>query len=120
MSFTLCISGAIVSHAGRWVNSDASISGVLLSQFSDEAEGFICANTKYDWITNYALVPASYKPVLAAASSNLAAIDLIKWDTSGYPDRGTAEDLINVCHDKASRAITFLKDNKVQSKLGAT
>ena len=120
MSFTLCTSDAIVQKAGANVNSLARASGGLLQQFCDEAEGFVCASTRIDWVSQYASVPASFKPILADAVSSQAAIPLISFNMSGYTNRGEAEDMININHDKAVRAIGVLSEDKVKTVMGVS
>lgn len=120
MSFTLCSSGAIVIKAGKNVDSTGSTSGVILEQFSDEAEAFINATTRYDWVANYSSIGTNFKQILADAASALAASYLVAYDMSGYTNRGEAEDVINILHDRATRAIAILKDDKHKTKMGAT
>ncbi len=120
MSFTLCTSGAIVIKAGEYVSSTASLSGTILQQFSDESEGFINSVTRYDWVTNYASIGGEFKQILADASSALAATYLIAYDMGGYTGRGEAESMINILHDRATRAITRLREDKVKTKMGAS
>lgn len=120
MSFTLCTSGAIVAKAGANVNSTAKASGALLQQFCDEAEGFINASTRIDWIGQYASVPVNFKPILADAASSIAAIPLISWNMSGYTNRGEAEDMININHDKAARALAVLSEDNVKTVMGVS
>lgn len=119
MSFKLCSSGAIVIRAGANVNSDASASGAILEQFSNEAEGYVNATTRYDWVTNYTSIGAEFKPMLATATSCLAAADLIAYDMGGYTGRGEAESMINILYDRATRALTKLTDDKNKTKMGA-
>jgi hypothetical protein len=116
MSFTFCTSGAIVYKAGLNVNANASTSGAILSQFSDEAEADICTATRTDFIANYANVPTNFKPTLADAAACLAAISLIAYDMSGYSGRGEAEDLINVLYDRSNYCISILKNIKMPDK----
>ena len=120
MSFTLCTSGAIVAKAGVGVNQAAAASLALLTQFSDEAEGYINAATRYDWVGGYANVGTNYKPILAEAASNLAASYLVTYDLSTYTGRGEAEDILNILHDKATSAISILKEDKVKTAMGVT
>lgn len=120
MSFTLCTSGAIVIKAGNNVNSTGAASAALLEQFSDEAEGRICAETRYDWITDYASIGASFKPILADVASSLGAIKLIMWDMGSYTGRGEAEDMININFDLAQKGLKILTDDKVKTAMGAS
>jgi len=120
MSFTLCTSGAIVTKAGANVSSTAAASAAILEQFCDEAEGRICAETRYDWVANIGSIGTNFKPALADACSSLAAVKLIAYDMSGYTGRGEAEDMININFDLAQKALKFLTEDKNKTKMGAT
>lgn len=122
MSFTLCTSGAIVIKAGANVSSTAAASSALLEQFSDEAEGRLCAETRYDWVANFTSLSASHPnfiPVLADATSAYAGAMLITYNMSGYTNRGYAEDLINVNMDRFQKAVKFLIEDKNKTAMGA-
>jgi hypothetical protein len=106
--------------AGKYANSAALASGTLIAEFSDQAEGFINAMTRFDWVTNYASVPANYKPALADASSSLASIYLMTYDPSGYTSRGEYEDMVNILYDRATKLIEVLKDRKLQETMGVS
>lgn len=120
MSFTLCTSSAIVIKAGKNVDTTGAASSAILEQFSDEAEGFINGTTRYDWVANYSKIGTNYKPILADAASALAGSYLVAYDMSGYTNRGEAEDVINILHDRATRAIAILREDKHKTKMGAT
>jgi hypothetical protein len=57
---------------------------------------------------------ADVKGLLKEAASDLAAIYVIQFDMSGYTSRTEAEDMINVLRDAALRALSLLRDKKVQ------
>ena len=120
MSFTLCTSGAIEMKAGAYASGAFLASGGLMEDAQSQAEGVVCAITRYDWIGNYANVPTNLKPILAEVTSNLVAIDVVTWDMAGYPTRIVAEYVINVRRDGALRGLSVLRDTKVQTFLGAT
>ena len=105
-------------------NSTKGYNGFFLAspmtKISDDAEGFINAVTRYDWVANSAAISTNFKPTLALAASNLAAADLIAYDMSGYPSRAAAESQINLLYDRAVRLIEALKDEKVKTKMGAS
>lgn len=120
MSFTLCTSGAIVIRAGANADATASTSAALLEQFSNEAEGFINTQTKYDWVANYASVGANFKPILAEACAAWAGKKLIAYDMSGYTGRGYAESMINILHDETMRDIAQIKEDKIKTFMGVS
>jgi len=118
MSFLFCTSGAIVIKAGRYPSDTAAASAAILQQFSDDAEGYINAITRYDWIANYSSVSTNFKQVLADAASCLAGAYIIAYDMSGYTSRGEAESMINILYDRAAKAIEALRDEKLKTKAG--
>ena len=118
MSFTLCTSGAIVIAAGANVNSSAATSGAILQQFSDEAEGEICENARYDAVANYTGLTSAGKLFLGQLCSNIAGMNLIKYDMSGYTGRGEAEDMINVLYDTKIKGLKLLQDDKFRTFIG--
>ena len=118
MSFTLCTSGAIVVKAGANVSTTASTSGAILEQYSNEAEGRLCAETRYDWIANYSRIKANFKPILDDATSAYAAALLIAYDQDGYI--GTSgTDLINVNMDRFQKIVKFLQIDENKTAMGA-
>ena len=119
MSFTLCTSQAIVNAAGANVSSSASVSEGILIPLSDEAEGRLNAETRYDWVANLSKIGTNFKSVLADATANYAGAKLVDYDKSGYTNRGYAEDTINVNMDRFQKIVTFLKDDKVKTAMGA-
>ena len=112
MSFTLCTSYAIIRNAGVNSNSDLQASGAYMEQISEEAEGFVCMSTRYDWITNYTALENWIKYNLADAASCIAATKLVAHDMGGYTSRGEAESLINILYDRAGRILGMLKTFK--------
>lgn len=115
MTTTLCLSGTAFHKAGKNCSADGKL---FVDEFINEAEGLVCADSKYDWISNYSTLLSGTKFFLNDVVSDLAAINLIKYDMSVYTSRIEAEDLINVlyAHSQSKREIlqnqdkvTFLK-----------
>ncbi len=107
---TLCLSGAALFHAG------ANVSSALTETDYDyaikEAEALISQVSRYDWVANYGSVKTNFKKLLEEICAKLAAIDLVKFDMSGYTSRIEAEDVINVLRDAALRGLSLLRDQK--------
>ena len=119
MAFNLCTSAAIVFKAGKDCNEGLKTSGAVLAQVSNEAEGFINAMTRYDWVTNYSKVGAQFSGALAAAASSWAAKNLVDYDKSGYLSKATADSKINLLHDETMKIIRQITDDKNKTKMGA-
>jgi len=114
MSFTLCSSEAIIRKAGANANSDAVASLALLSNYCDEAEGFVCFKTRYDWVTNIGKVSTNFKPMLADATSDLAAMKIINYNMDGFTSRLEAQTMLDVLKDNSAQIIADLKEKENQ------
>lgn len=78
-----------------------------------EAEGKLCLDTRYDWVTNYASISAIGKEILREAVSCLAAIDAINYDMSGFTSRQEALIMVNILWARYSDIVSkIVKDNK--------
>ena len=115
MTYNYCTSQAIINKAGANVDSTAKNSGDIIDQFADSAEAYVCAATRYDWISASGAIITGYPNIYRIISeviSSTAAIDLISYNFAGYTGRGEAEDLINVLYDKRENGINYLKNMK--------
>ena len=114
MSFTLCTSGAIIFKAGANASSAATTSGAMLADFCDEAEGQFCFRTRFDWVANWADVGANFKPAIADAVSDLAAMKVMNYDMSGYTSRQEAGTMLDILNNNSTQIVTDAKDFKTQ------
>lgn len=112
MSWTLCTSGAAIIKAGVNCNADIKVSGAHLATFSDQAEAFICEDSRYDWVSNYGSVKANFKQALADLCSDLIAMKMILYDLSGYTNIREATTILDVHRDNVERALKNLRDDK--------
>lgn len=78
-----------------------------------KAEGKICLDTRYDWVTNYSSVSAIGKEILREAVSCYAAIAVIQQDTSGFVGDDKAITIINILWARYSDIVKrIVQDNK--------
>ena len=111
MAWTLCTSGAAVYKAGANCNGTVSGSGVILNEWSTEAEGRIEAETRRSWVTNHSGLSDGVKGILSDVCSSLIAMRIISYDTTGYLSR-EADTLMNMNDDIANNGLRILKDFK--------
>src|SRR3990167_7383777 len=112
MSFTLTTSAAIAVKAGASVSTSILNSGALMVKVADLAESTLCGLTRYDWIANYSSVGTNFKPMLDDGVANLAAMELIKYDQSGYTNIPEAQTMLDVLKDNFERIVKFLSDDQ--------
>jgi hypothetical protein len=117
MSWTFTTSGSAILSAGANANSTAIVSGSLLQSFSDDAEGYICAQTHKDWITNFASLDVGIKQALASAANCYIGNKLINYDMGGFTSRLEAENMLDVNFDLLQSLIGVLKDMKTNKLL---
>ena len=106
MVTTLCLSGAAIRKAG------ISLSGatmLLADEFINQAEGLVIADSKYDWITNYSSLLSGTKFFLEDVVSDLAAINLVKYDLDAFSERIIGEDVLNVLWASANKKREILQ-----------
>ena len=92
---TLCTNANVQYEAGANA-STTSKAEAYTNVFILKAEGKICLDTRYDWVTNYASVSAIGKEVLREAASCYAAIAVINYDMSGFTSRQEALIMVNI------------------------
>jgi hypothetical protein len=114
MSFTLTTSGAILRKAGANSNTTINASGGAIKEFSDQAEAFIIAATKKDWVSQYANISTNAKPLLDQMTSDLAAMYMIMYDMAGYTSRTESQTMLDVLRDNFERSLKILQDTEVQ------
>lgn len=109
---TLCNAMDVIRRAG--INANGTIaSEAYTNEYIKTAEGKICLDTRYDWVTDYASVSAIGKEILREATANKAAVDVINDDMSGFTSRQEALIMINVLWAKYSDIVSkIVKDNK--------
>lgn len=108
---TLATNGNVQYYAGANANSTYTAEAYT-NVYIKAAEGVICLETRYDWVTNYANVSAIGKEALRKATACLAAIDSISADMSGFTSRQEALIMINVLWANYREIVDLiLKDN---------
>lgn len=109
---TLAATAEIAKKAGANC-STVSVAEAYTNVYIKEAEGKICLDTRYDWVTNYALVSTIGKEILREAASCYAAISVINYDMSGFTSRQEALIMVNILWAQYSDIVAkIVKDNK--------
>lgn len=109
MTTTLCASAAVIIKAGD--NAD-TLTDAQYTSAINRAEGFVCAQSRYDWVTNYASVSAIGKQILDDVTSSKAAMEVINKDMSGYSSRTEAQVMLDVNYSNVVDCINLLRDDK--------
>jgi len=108
---TLCINADVLKKAGLNHNTTYSAEAYT-NVYIKLAEGKICLDTRYDWVTNYSSVSTIGKEILREAVSCLTAIDVINADMSGYTSRQEALMMVNILWARYGDIVAkIVKDN---------
>ena len=113
-----------IAKAGTAYDS-TNVDEAMINEFCLQAESVINCMCRFDWSNQFSapatttLLPAMWH-MLGEVESNLVGIYMIEANMEGlaagkYPDRITAEDMINILRDAALRGISILRDKKTQS-----
>lgn len=106
---TLCINADVVKKAGAKASSTA-VAEAYTNVYIKQAEAFVCTQSKYDWVTNYASVSTLGKEFLRDVTSSLAAFYAINYDMSGFTSRTEAQVMLDVLWNGAVELINLLRD----------
>jgi hypothetical protein len=109
MTETLCDSGAVKIKAG------ANAPTFTAAQYTDainKAEGFVCTQARYDYVTNYASVSAIGKTFLKDVTSSKAAIEVMNNDMSGFTSRTESQVMLDVNYTNVVDCVNLLRDDK--------
>ncbi len=109
---TLAINADIEKEAGANASATSSAESYT-NVYIKKAEGKICLDTRYDWVTNYSSVSTIGKEVLREGVSCLAAAMVINYDMSGFTSRKEALQMINILWARYSDIVKrIVDDNK--------
>ena len=111
---TLCINADVVLKAGTNVNATAIIEAST-NNYIKQAEGFVCLNSEYDWVTNYASVSTIGKEELRNITSSLAAFYAINYDQSGFSSRTEAQVMLDVCWQNVVEGINLINQDNYKT-----
>jgi hypothetical protein len=114
---TLCISGACLVKAGANVStyfSTGATAEARIGPLINQAECYINALTKYNWIDAYSGLDADRKLLLELLASNLTAIYMIQYDMSSYSSRSEAETMIDVLYSMLQQGLKRLEEEKIR------
>jgi hypothetical protein len=109
---TLCGQADIVKYAGAKASSTYTAEAYT-NVYIKMAEGVVCLETRYDWVTNYSSVSTIGKEILREAVASYAAIKVIEADMSNFMSRQEALIMINILWATYREVMSLiLKDNK--------
>ena len=83
-----------------------------------QAEGFLCALTNYDLVTNVATLVANFKPILSEYVSRYVGMQAILYNMEGFTSRVEAEDMANVHLGRMKAIEKLLSKDEVLASMG--
>ena len=83
----------------------------FINQYMTEAESLINATARFNFSDAYATLNVDVKGILKMIASNMAAIDVINYDTTGASQR-EMETRRDVLFDQMNKGLALLKDKK--------
>lgn len=92
---TLAVRDNVVKEAGISHNTTYSAEAYT-NYYIKKAEGKMCLDTRYNWVSNYSSVSTIGKEILREAVSCYAAVAVIQQDMSNFTSRQEALMAINI------------------------
>lgn len=114
MAATFCDSADVILKAG--LNAPTLTAGEYVDLIN-YAEGEICLQVGYDFITNYSSVNTWGQYALKNACAAYAAYDLISYDQTSYLNSAEVTNLLNKNATQYDNAISQLKKEGYGEKL---
>ena len=108
MTVTLTAVSTCKLKAGA--NWNAAITDGNITTFINQAEAYLMAVTRVNWVTLYSTIDATFKLILEDAASSHVAMAMINYDMSGYTSRQEALTMLNVNYTRLTDAIQQLKE----------
>jgi len=81
-------------------------------------EAYLCNLIKYDAVTNWGTMNATYKLMFSEYVARSIAVEAIKYDMDSYTSRVEAEDMINTHIFRLNEIKEILKDASAQDFIG--
>lgn len=110
---TFTTNAEVLRKAGLGVSTTSSAEAYT-NQFIQEVEGFICSIVRSDWVTDYAGLDDWTKELIREATSNMAAIYVIQYDTSGIARQREAENRINILWKRFLQSVKLIVGRRWQ------
>ena len=108
MTVTLTAVATVKLKAGA--NWNAAITDGNITTFINQAEAYLMAVCRVNWVSLYSTIDATFKLILEDAASSHAAMAMINYDMSGYTSRQEALTMLNVNYTRLTDAINQLKE----------
>lgn len=116
MSFAFTTSGAAIKTAGANVNATIVADAAQLENWSDQIEQEICAQARYDCITNYASLTSSGKEILGQIEEAKIAQYIINYEPEAIGAIGAALRL-NFLQNIIAQGMNKIDDGKIKRYL---
>lgn len=117
MSWTFTLSGSAIKRAGANANSTLTQDPVILTTWSDQAEGQIVTTTRKDWLTAFSTLNDSIKKYLADLTDAIIARKIVNYDMTGYglTLAQTTQDILIDDIKMGMAVLTDAKANEIRS-----
>ena len=108
---------ATTAEVERKVGANASVTSkaeAYVNDYMTQIEAFINTVTKFNWSDVYSGLNVDTRGILKELASDLAAIQVINFDMSGFTSRAEAQTMLTTLRDGALRGLSLLRDKKVK------
>lgn len=108
MALTLTTTARIIRKAGLGANAATIADATQLTDYGEEAEGELIADTRKNWISEFSSINTYVKKKVDNAVACKAALKVVMYDGGGYLSRLEQETLIDILYDEYKNAVQVL------------
>lgn len=113
MSWNFTTSGSAIKRAGAYADTNITIDNTTLTRWSDQAEGFIVASTRKNYISVSSSIATPIYNTIAETVDALIARKIINYNPTGY-GLAVAQTTQDILVDDIKTNIKILSDFKTE------
>lgn len=124
---TFCTSGACLLKAGKDVSTDFTVgtpggqtATAAIDQLINQAESFINTITGVNYTDTFSGLDDDKKKILEDVASSHVAMAMIQYDIASYQNRGQAQTMLNINHNRVTSGTDLLKEKKASDFVSKT
>jgi hypothetical protein len=106
---TLAVNADVKEECGALANSTYTAESYT-NKYIKRAEAFICAQSRYNWVSNYASISTIGKEFLRGITAKLAAFYIVKQSQSSYGSKVEAQVILDANWNEVVEGLNLLRD----------
>ena len=111
---TLCVNADVKEECGDLASATYTAEAYT-NKYIKRAEAFVCGQSRYNWVLNYASISAIGKEFLRGVTAKLAAFYIVKQQIRNYSSAAEAQTILDANWNEVVEQINLLRDESYQA-----